>query len=90
MYGVKQFLSLLSIVAIASCGTMPIPETGEGNSNKSIETVDAASVNHNESGSDKSTFEPVRPQVVETNQKNAMPDTSYLADVTDSKDMISV
>jgi len=87
VYCYKQIFSLLSIVAIASCGTMPIPDNGEGNGNKSIETVDAASVNHDESGSDKSAVEPVSPQVVETNQKNAMPDTSYLADVTDSKDI---
>ena len=78
MHVVKQIFSLLSALAITSCGTMPVPGIGESSNNQPVK--------HNESASNNSSAEEVSLQNVETSQKKELPVTSYLANVTDTQE----
>jgi len=84
---VKQILSLLSTVAIASCGTMPVPGIGESKSDKPVEVVDAAPVSQNKLEKDNSPIEQVNLQDIETSPKKDAPDTTVLASETETAEI---
>ena len=92
MHVVKQIFSLLSVVAIASCGTMPVPhmdERGESNNTQSTKVVHTSPTNSNSQTSGKSPVTPAKAEGLQDNsyQEKEMPDTSYLASVTQTQDI---